>query len=196
MTRKANLKAHLTSDELETRYKTATSPRDARHWQLLWQISLENTIQNSARMIAMHYDQARNLVRKYNQQGPDSIPDQRKTRNHTPRNPLLSPEQRRKLFEALQQKHPDGGLWTGPKVATWIETETGREQVLPQLGWTYLKRLGFSLLRPRPRHEQTSEEKQAEFKKTLLNSSTSVVNKRNLKVSASQAGRWMNNGSD
>jgi transposase len=50
-------------------------------------------------------------------------------------------------------------------VAEWIYEKTGRE-VRPQLGWDYLKRLGFSLQRPRPRHRKANEEKQEAFKKT------------------------------
>jgi transposase len=166
MSRTAHLEPHLTSNELASRYKTATSARDARHWQLLWQISLEHTIQDAAQTIAMHYDQARNLIRKYNQHGPDSIPDKRKTRSHTPRKPLLNQTQRHKLFQALQAPHPDGGLWTGPKVAAWIQQQTGRKHVRPQLGWAYLKRLGFSLQRPRPRHERAKPEAHEAFKKS------------------------------
>jgi transposase len=166
MPRTAHLAPHLTSQQLETRYRTATNTRDARHWQLLWQVSLQNTIQDAAQIIVMHYDQARNLIRKYNQHGPDSIPDKRKTRSHTPRKPLLDQTQRQKLFQALQAPHPDGGLWTGPKVARWIQQATGRERVVPQLGWDYLKRLGFSLQQPRPRHQQASQEAQEAFKKS------------------------------
>ena len=37
---------------------------------------------------------------------------------------------------------PDGGDWTGPKVARWIAEKTGSAHVWPQRGWDYLKRLG------------------------------------------------------
>jgi transposase len=166
MARTAHLESHLTSDELAHRYKTATSARDARHWQLLWHVSLKNTIQNAASITALPYDSARNLIRKYNLHGPESIPDKRKTRSHTPREPLLDQTQRHKLFRALQAPHPDGGLWTGPKVAAWIQRETGRKRVRPQLGWMYLKRLGFSLRRPRPRHERANPQEHEAFKKS------------------------------
>ncbi|PPT05480.1 Mobile element protein [Geitlerinema sp. FC II] len=39
-----------------------------------------------------------------------------------------------KLQEALKEKPEDGGQWTRPKVARWIEKEAGREKVaLPTL---------------------------------------------------------------
>ncbi len=69
------------------------------------------------------------------------------------------------LSEVLGGPAPDGGLWTGPKVAAWIEEKTGTK-THPQRGWVYLKRLGFSLRRPRPRHAKADPEEQETFKKT------------------------------
>lgn len=195
MPRTAHLEPHLTSEELATRYKTATSTRDARHWQLLWHISLKNTVQEAAKITATPYDCARNLLRKYNLHGPSSLPDKRKARSYTPRKPLLDEAQRQKLFRALQAPHPDGGLWTGPKVAAWIQRETGRERVRPQLGWTYLKRLGFSLRRPRPRHEQARAEEQEAFKKSWSRSSLNDASRPGGKASPSRRGRWTSNAS-
>ena len=72
------------------------------------------------------------------------------------------------LAEAVAGPPPDGGLWTGPKVAAWIGRETGRAHVHPQRGWAYLRRLDQSWQTPRPHHEQaaTPEEQEA-FKKPL-----------------------------
>lgn len=78
---------------------------------------------------------------------------------------LLDEAQRRELAEALEGPAPDGGLWTGPKVAEWIEQRTG-EGTHPQRGWVYLKRLGYSLKSPRPRHHKADQEEQETFKKT------------------------------
>ncbi len=43
--------------------------------------------------------------------------------------PLLKEEQLQKLKEELKKRPADGEIWTGPKVARWIEKETGREKV-------------------------------------------------------------------
>src|SRR3954449_5679641 len=40
---------------------------------------------------------------------------------------------------------PDGGLWTGPKVARWMARELGLAAVLPQRGWEALKASGWSV---------------------------------------------------
>jgi len=57
--------------------------------------------------------------------------------------PILAEEQQRDLRQALQKPAPDGGVWTGPKVARWIAARTGK-RVHRQRGWEYLRRLGGS----------------------------------------------------
>ena len=58
---------------------------------------------------------------------------------------LLTDQQLQKLKSELESKPEDGGLWTGPKVARWIEKETGREKVWNQRGWDYLKKVQILL---------------------------------------------------
>jgi transposase len=92
------------------------------------------------------------LVSRYNQQGPDSIPRQRGT---TPagRRPKLSASLAQELDKALRAHAPDGGLWRGPKVAAWMAEKSG-QQVHHWTGWRTLKRLGFSLQTPRPANKR------------------------------------------
>ena len=49
------------------------------------------------------------------------------------------------VIQAIAPKPGDGGIWTGTKVARWIEQETGKEKVWNQRGWDYLKKCGYSL---------------------------------------------------
>ena len=72
-----------------------------------------------------------------------------------------------KLKARLLEPPPDGGLWTGPKVARWMASELGLAAVLPQRGWEALKAIGWSVQKPRPRHPAaaTPEEREA-FKKS------------------------------
>jgi transposase len=70
------------------------------------------------------------------------------------------------LDAALRSAAPDGGLWTAPKVAAWIEERTG-EPVHETTAWRAMRRLGFSLKVPRTRHARAaSEREQARFKKS------------------------------
>ena len=75
---------------------------------------------------------------------------------------VLTPARRAELYAALQADPPDGGLWTGPKVARYVADRWGVE-VVPQTGWRWLVRLGFSLRVPRPRHPKaaTAEQQRA-----------------------------------
>ena len=80
---------------------------------------------------------------------------------------MLSAQQLQKLREQIEQKSPDGGIWTGAKVARWIETETGRNKVWNQRGWDYLKKFGYSWQSPRPTHKKADKLEQEIFKANL-----------------------------
>src|SRR5215217_2589708 len=59
----------------------------------------------------------------------------------------------------------DGGLWSGPKVAAWMAQRLGLERVHPQRGWEALKRIGWSIQAPRPRHPRAATpERRAAFR--------------------------------
>jgi len=64
---------------------------------------------------------------------------------------LLDEEGQAKLRLALLEgPPPGGGVWSGPKVARWIEEETGTERVHAQRGWEYLRKARYSPQVPRP----------------------------------------------
>ena len=83
--------------------------------------------------------------------------------------PLLSDPQREQLAAAIEAPVPTrlgGGLWSGRKVARWVQAATGRA-IRPQQGCVFLRQLGFGLRVPRPRHRKAaSPEEQAAFKKS------------------------------
>jgi len=81
---------------------------------------------------------------------------------------LLNEEQFTKLVTALPSRPEDGGIWTGSKVARWIEKETEREKVRNQRGWDYLKKCKFSWQKPRPKHRKGDPEQEKKFKQELL----------------------------
>jgi transposase len=162
--KRIELAAHLTSDELKARYRSCRDANEARRWHVLWQLSLGATITETAALTSLHRNGIRKIVQRYNADGPDAVPDQRRLRPHG-RAPYLPPTDQQQLDAALDGPAPDGGLWTGPKVAAWIASKTGRA-IHPQLGWVYLRKLGFRLRRPRPRHQgAASTEQQAAWKK-------------------------------
>ncbi|MCH7560452.1 MAG: GNAT family N-acetyltransferase [Thaumarchaeota archaeon] len=84
-----------------------------------------------------------------NKEGPKGLEDKRK--GNSGRKHLLSRKQQEKLLAKLQKEPPDGGIWTGPKVASWVEDQIG-SHVSNVTGWQYLRMLGFTLQVPRLAH--------------------------------------------
>ena len=103
----------------------------------------------------------RRTVRRYNRDRPDSMKDGRR-RNGAKL--LLAESDLAPLDTALAQDPPDGGLWSGPKVASWITARTGVE-VTNHTGWKSPKRLGYTIQRARPKHPDADKEAQEAVKK-------------------------------
>ena len=153
---------HLSVEELGRRYRSARDPVQRSHLQVVWLLhqgrsgaEVAEVTRYSARWIA-------EIVHRYNDGGAESLGDRR--HGNAGAKPLLDAAQRAELAAALQGAPPEGGLWSGPKVAAWIAAKAGHE-IHPQRGWDYLKKLGFTLKRPRPRHAKADAEAQAAFKK-------------------------------
>lgn len=102
-------------------------------------------------------DAIRRVVRRYNKERPDGLRHRRRGRSG--RKALLTETKRRQLFLELQRDPPDGGLWSGPKVALRVSEYAGI-RVSAVTGWQYLRKLGFTLQVPRPRHSETATEEE------------------------------------
>ena len=168
MTRHLPLHPHVPTQELAHRSRQAPTPVEARRWQLLALLADELTVKHAARLVGLNYDYACRVVHRYNREGSTALRDRRCEARAPGARPLLSAEQQQELAAAIQGPAPGGGLWTGPDVARWIAEKTGRAQVRPQRGHDYLKRLGMSPQRPRPRHADADPAAQEAFKKTRV----------------------------
>src|ERR671932_1587005 len=136
------LAAHLSPAELGQRYRAARSPIERSHLQIVWLLSQGRDEREVARVTGYGGRWVAEIVRRYSEAGPDGLGDRR--RGNAGARPLLDEARRAALAGALRGAPPDGGLWSGPRVAAWIAAATGRE-IGPQRGWDYLKRLGFTL---------------------------------------------------
>ena len=162
MPRRLQLVRHLSVAELAARHDAASDPVTRAHWRILYWLARGESGVRVARFTGYSAKWIGLLARRYNRDGPAAVGDQRQ---HNPgAKPLLTAEQRAALATALEGPAPDGGLWSGPKVAAWMSTQLGRE-VSPQRGWDYLRRCGFTPHRPRPRHAQADAAAQAAFPK-------------------------------
>jgi transposase len=153
---------HLSLDELERGYRAAMDPVARAHWQMIWLAAQGRPCTEVARVVGYCAEWVRTIVHRYNAEGAAALRDRR--HDNPGHAPLLTVAQQERLRGALAGPAPDGGLWTCRQVADWIGTELGRP-VAEARGWEYLRRLGFSPQRPRPRAVQADPEAQAAFQK-------------------------------
>jgi transposase len=156
------LVGHLSMEELGQRFRSARDRIERSHFQVIWLLQQGYGESEVARVMGSSKRWVAELVRRYNEDGPEGLADRR--HGNAGAKPLLSEAQQTALAEALQGAPSDGGWWTGPKVAAWIAAQTG-QKAHPQRGWDYLLKLGFTLKRPRPRHAKADAAAQAAFKK-------------------------------
>jgi transposase len=156
------LVAHLSVEELGQRYRAARDPVERSRLQVIWLLRQGRGAAEVGRVVGYCERWVAEIARRYNEDGAEGLADRR--HGNAGAEPLLGEAQRAALAEALRGAPPRGGLWSGPKVADWIAARTGLK-VRPQRGWDYLKRLGFTLKRPRPRHAKADAAAQAAFKK-------------------------------
>lgn len=136
---RVQLKPHLTIGEIKRLCRQVPDSVEARRWHLVYLVTQQWTIRQAAQRLEMNYDYAKEIIRRYNQDGLLGLKN-RSQRGQPSRRSLLTPAQQQELKQALQQAPPDGGRWSGPKVARWIAAKTGK-QVWAQRGWDYMQRL-------------------------------------------------------
>jgi transposase len=165
MPRRITLKPHLTTDELYRRYRACRHPQEKLRWHALHLISGGELANHAARRVGRSSGWITDLARRYNERGVEAVPDARG--DVAPgRRPRLDSEAAQALDAALRVSPADGGLWTAPKVAAWIEARTGAS-VNQSTAWRVMRRLGFTLQVPRPHHARAAGvAEQATFKKS------------------------------
>ncbi len=156
---------HLSPDEIARRYRACRTGVEKTHWQVLWLLTRPGASPAPAEVAArvgLTPAWARTVLKRWNAEGPAGLADRRPARNGG--RPKLSDEQQAALFEALQGRPDDGGLWTGPKVAAYARDRWG-VTIRPETGWRWLGRLGLSPQVPRPRNPgAATAEQQREWK--------------------------------
>lgn len=166
--RRAQLVEHLSSAELQARYLKCKHPADRVRWHALWLVSTGKSGNDAASLVGRTSGWASVLVRNYNEHGEAGvITVKREGRQWGGSEASLrwGSEEEAELREALQQKAPDGGLWTAAKLAAWLSERRGRKVSLVA-GWRTLKRLHQSKQLPRPQHpEAANPEEQRVFQK-------------------------------
>lgn len=166
MPKTIKLVAHLSQEELESRYRKARDPVERSHHQILWLIDQGKTTTEVMEVTGYCRAWIQRLARRYNADGPEALGDRRHANPGAKERALLDADQQEELAEALRKPPPDGGMWNSRKVGEWIEERSGRVvNQKKQRGWDYLKRLRQSPKVPRPRHSSANTAEQEAFKK-------------------------------
>jgi transposase len=157
------------SSQLEGLYRKASDPVLRTHLLMVWRMSLGDSIREVAGMVGYSEKWVREIARRYESEGVEGLGDRRHGNPGAKERALLDEEGQAELREALlEESPPGGGMWSGPKVARWIEEKTGMERVHAQRGWEYLRKVGMSPQVPRPSDAQGADSKEREaFKKSL-----------------------------
>jgi transposase len=122
---------------LKQQEAAAISATERCRWQVLVLIALGKTRQDISAATGYSLRTIQQIVQRYRRDGAAGLID---GRQRFPTSTLLTDAQQQALRAALQHPPQGGGAWTGPKVAQWMSTATGK-QVHRQRGWEYLQRL-------------------------------------------------------
>jgi transposase len=152
---------HLPIEELQQRYRAAEDPVARSQWHILWLLAQGMPTAQVAQVSGYGVRWIQEIARRY-RAGPEAIGDRRHANPGAP--PLLDGEQQGQLRAALAGPAPDGGIWTGRWVAVWMSAALGRP-ISVQRGWEWMRRLGFTPQRPRPRETRADAQAQDAFKK-------------------------------
>jgi Helix-turn-helix domain len=131
----------LNREELEAHLAAATAPDERRRVQVLLCLAAGVPLTDIVGMTGYRPRSIRQIAHRYIRIGAESLVDQRAFAQGAAS--LLSAEEQIELCNALQGVPPDGGAWTGVKVAQWMAVKTGRP-VHRQRGCEYLRRLTTS----------------------------------------------------
>jgi len=132
MGKRISIRADLSAEELERRYRQAQDPVARSQWQIVWLLARGRPSEQVEETTGYSLTWVYTVARRYNAEGENGIGDGRHGNRGGRR--VLSAEQQAELDRALEGAAPGGGKWTAAKVAAWIAERTGR-RVGIQTGW-------------------------------------------------------------
>lgn len=154
--RRLPVERHLTANQARARYRACRHPVEKTRWHAIWLLlrtDQPRTPAEVAEVVGLSVITTRDVLTRWNEHGPDGLTDGRKSNGSAPK---LDAGQRAELLAALKNRPPDGGLWSGPKVAAFVRQKWGVE-ICPQTGWKWLVDLGFTFQVPRPSHPTAAD---------------------------------------
>lgn len=142
---------HLSAARAESEYRACKHPIEKVRWHAVWLLLRTDPVRTPAQvadLVGLSVIATRDALNRWNERGPGGLADGRRNNKSESE---LDADQRARPLTALRKRPPDGGLWSGPKVARYART-TWNIEVAPQTGWKWLRDLDFTLRVPRPSH--------------------------------------------
>jgi transposase len=172
--RRIHLASHLTTDELEQRYRRAREPHERSWWQILWLLSRGQRARAVAESTGYSAYWIGQIAKRYNAEGPEGMRNRQPTAAR--RMPtLLTSAQVDELCQALAEPAPHGERWSGRVVAEWMSERLGGRRVRYQRGWDYWQRLQARLRLPRPCHVDADPAEQEAIERVHIGSQQAVA---------------------
>lgn len=162
MPKQISIANHLDITELEQRYRQAKDPVESRQYQIIWLLAQGKKTKEVEEVTSYSRTWIYALVKRYNELGISGIGDRRFLNQGA--KALIDDIDQARLWQALQENAPDGGLWNGRKVADWLSEVTGTK-ISRFRGWEILRQMTFRLRVPRPSHTQSDVFEQEAWKK-------------------------------
>lgn len=147
---------HRSANQIRAKYRACRHPVEKVRWHAIWLLARADeprTPAQVAAVVGLSDVTVREVLHRWNDQGPAGLADRRKGNGADPK---LTARRRDALYAALQRRPPDGGLWTGPKVVKYVRDRWG-VSAGPVTGWRWLRGLGFTLQVPRPAHPKAAD---------------------------------------
>jgi transposase len=147
---------HRTVNQIRATYRACRHPVEKVRWHAVWLLARTDEPRTPAQvagLVGLSDVTVRAILHRWNARGPDGLADGRKGNGSEPK---LTARRRDALYAALQKRPPDGGLWTGPKVARYVR-DRWSVSVGKVTGWRWLRDLGFTLQVPRPAHPRSAD---------------------------------------
>src|SRR4249920_684199 len=116
MARHLHLQPHVSSEELERRYRAAKEPNERSWWQILWLLSQGHTAVAVSAVTGYSAYWIGQIAKRYNRAGPEAMQNRRHTTSYRPP-PALSPALQEELRQVLAEAARRNDQWTGQDVA-------------------------------------------------------------------------------